>query len=64
MHPLRMESPGVRLHADPIFLNDQTPSARGASITTGVNKGEPSLFLCRSGLISEVPLEEPALAGV
>ena len=56
--------PGVRLHADPIFLNDGTPSSPGASIVTGVNNGEPSLFVCRSGIISEVPIEEPALAGV
>ncbi len=54
--------PGVRLHADPIFLNDDTSSATGTTITTGENNGEPSLFVCRSGIISEVPIEEPALA--
>ena len=56
--------PGVRLHADPIFLNDDTSPLPGASIKTGASNGEPSLFLCRSGIISEVLLEEPALAEV
>ena len=56
--------PGVRLHADPIFLDDKTSPAPGASITTGASSGEPRLFLCRSGVISEVPLEEPVKVGV
>ena len=56
--------PGVRLHADPIILDDKRSPVPGASITTGESNGEPSLFLCRSGIISEVPLKEQVAMGV
>ncbi|MDK1020975.1 MAG: polymer-forming cytoskeletal protein [Candidatus Hydrogenedentes bacterium] len=52
--------PGVRLLADPVFLNSETPPGPGVSVTTSSNNGETMVFVCQSGIISEMPREEPA----
>jgi len=51
---------GVNLHADLLFLNGDAPPGPDASITTGANGNAPSLYLCRAGTISKIPIEEDA----
>lgn len=50
--------PGVRLLADPIFLDSETPPRPGASFTTGSSNDETVVFVCHSGIIAEMPREE------
>ena len=49
---------GVNLHADLLFLKGDAPPGPAGSITTGANGHNPSLYLCRAGTISKIPIEE------